>query len=402
VRLLRLITLLAIPATLPAQPALDFKEDRVPGLLLAPDHVVPEFERAQDRLLSGPFHCSACRKAGRYATDARLPAPPRRLWRRPAEDVLGWIGGELKLDPVVISLPDLHLIVDLGEGDVRDASPPERAWLSTLGDEAKKTLSPHARAHLYAIRLLRIREEWSDLLGLRPGPRFVAAPPAPAAGARPSEVYVLSKKQAYEEFARHFFGTFGARTSWWYDVPTEALVSLIHTEKLNDAQLHGIFAHQLAHHFLIHYRGYYQHLPTWVLEGLGHLFQRRIKGSMPHVCVLGLAAPTEAFPPDWHQGIWTLVNEQKETPLADLALLDTRNYILSTQQHLQAWSLTCFMVSAGPEPYRRFVDALKDRTKDDSLALAHLQGLERGFGVATPALHRAWRQWVLAMKRPRR
>jgi hypothetical protein len=397
---LALLIFLGLCAVTPAQdkPKPNSVGDVAGTLTLAEGYEVPAFTPKEGPYASGPFHCSECALAKKYAAGASLPSPPARLWKRPASDVIDWLRDDQKVKSIVISTEHVVLLIELPAMPVKWLEPHEKTWLAAHGEDLRKEVSSHARAHLYAYRFLRLQAAWLDLMGVTEGPRFVSGHKAKNLGCKErGEVYVLAKAEVYRAFTRHFFGNFGPRSSWWYDIPTETVVAAFQAEEVTDTAFHGIFAHCMSHHLLMQYRGFYQTLPLWLVEGMGHFFQRRVKGSEPHRCVLGVEM-VQPLPGDWWNAIKDKVRQGAHLPMVKFGTVDTKNFALKPDEHVQAWSVFSYLVSAGAKELRLFIDELKSRSLESSLAEAQLKACERALGVSTKGFEDAWKAWVLATK----
>lgn len=392
----------------PGKPAakLEVKGDPASTEVLAGEWVPAPWVRGEGKdgkIRRGPFRCSACEEAGEYEENASLPPRALQLAKRPVADLETWWRKEHKLKPVTIAAAHAVLMLDLPPCSSKPLDTAERTWLEGHMGKLKDALTPHQRAHLYAFRYLRMEARFLDLFCLdRDQRHFIAPFPAQHLGAKGrSEVHLFPQEKAYQEFGRHFFGGCGRWTSFWFHEEVEACVAAFNGEGVSDPVLAARFDHQIAHHLLYQYRSFYNFLPVWFPEGLGHWFEKRHAVHENTICVLGLLKEYVYADNDWWKAAKDLVNLNEDLPLAQLAMQE-KQHELKPKWHPQAWSLVNFMIGLGKDKFRRFLDVLK--TKGDSESMVELQyrAIETAYGTDLVSFQKAWRNWVLATKPARR
>lgn len=387
-------------------PHLDLKGDPSTQIKLIANWKVPTFKKGEGagaKMIGGPFRCSVCEADGQVSKEAALPKKAQRLGKRPADDVLAWWKDDMKLKPITIALEHSVMVIDLPPITSRGLPSEDRAWLEENFEKVKDPITPHQRAHLYALRYLQMEAQISEILCIDPShPSF--KPPAPDKhfGSKGrTEIYLFPKEEPYREFGRHFFGGSGPLTSWWYHPEDEANVAALHGASPNDQVLAARFDHQMAHHLIYQYRGFNELLPAWVTEGIGHWFERRHATHENTYCILGLTKDWKFDEIDWWSVVKDQINNNEDLPLHQLGQM-TKLAELKPKHHPQAWSLTNFMLGIGTNRFRTFIDILKSRGAEESVAECHYRAIETAYECDLVTFQKAWRKWAMATRSGRR
>jgi hypothetical protein len=362
---------------------------------------------ASGRITAAPLWCDALVES--LAPGASVPAPAQRALGRPLSDITGWMEGEPRLSPVVVTTEHAVLLIDLPglKSHRRIIAADEITWLREYFPKLKGALSPAQRAVLYGLRYLRMEARFLDSLGLlaADGDRRPLRLGGDHLGSKGRfQVFVFPTQEPYREFGRHFFGCFGWYTSWWYNKREDGMISALHATATRDADLLARFEFQVAQSLVYQYRAFYHHLPIWIPAGFGHHFQRLHRQVKPVFPELGYGKALEWDERNWDRAVRSLVASGKDIPLVKMAgLTQFPNFDgeFKGVHHAQCWSMVNFAMSFGPERWRRFLDEMKVKSRDESLVEVQYRAIDRAFEADLVSFHTAWRKWALSKKRRR-
>lgn len=401
------ILLCILAAGLSGQPKinLDLRGDPASAWEIPGDFRVLPFafeERSGGGIGKAPFHCSECASAGRFADGAETPAAPAELLRQPRAVIEAFGAREHKLKPIVLSMDRAVLIVYLGESEGRHAGADERAGLEQqFGKKPGRRITPHERAHLYAMRYLACEARWCELLGVAPaGIGRVEGQTIARA-----EYYLFEKLDAYREFGRHFFGMFGPDLSWWWHEQSHSLTGSLNGDGLADDALSARFSYLVAHILTYQQFGFFYRVPSFIPAGLGHWAERSHRNRQDTFMVMGTpSANKEEWgwkAPDWDRAVRDMVNTGKSKPFIAMGLIDMDDQ-LTPPYRAQAWSMVKYLAGVDRGQFGQFLRIALNKRRSETAIEALARAADTAYGATLPELEAAWREWVLTGQRARR
>jgi hypothetical protein len=400
-------------STLRAQPSapanLEIDEDRASKLVLAKEWKIPPVVRdGSGKVRAAPFWSSVWAEDRSLVPGADVPLRPETLMKQPTDRVLAWGTTDHGLKWDLLATEHAVLVLAMPRIPQRFVTKDELAWLKTHFDRIpSRGLTPNQAAHLYGYRYLKAEAEWMDLMSLWPdGESFLPSDLPDHFGSRGrSEMFVFSLDSPYQEFGRHFFGASGKWSSYWWLKETQTIVGACHMEGVTHPAFEARFHSLVAHNLLYQYRNFYFYIPAWVPAGLLHFFERRYPGRSNTYMMLGAPVKERALAWTWDKDRWwteskKMVTEEATMPITQLGL-QFHYQDLEPRLHVQAWSLTTYMLSLGVPRYRTFIDTLLQKEENESILEAQQRAFIKAYGVNMVVFENAWKEWVKGTRAPK-
>jgi hypothetical protein len=387
----------------------------------------PRYERktADRKLITNPdFFCSACARERRIAARTRddmrdtlevehPPAPegaagpaPRfgafRLMQEGGEHVLRYLLEEAKHEnPVFIEDGLFRIFTDIEAADCRTGNVRFDHELALLRDvfpelaPGASSLTSHQRAHLYLIRAHEIAADLEAFVDHDPEAESMLCL-GPYLGMRQKfEVYVFGAKARQTAFLTAFPMTsaHGGDGAWTHLATDGAMVMAVCEPEKKDVWLHSLLTHRLTFILLVGYRAYRFDMPVWILHGMAHLMERRLRTDFnSFIPGIGL------LPPPWRSSSWKRsVAEQaasgKYTRFSDL-LRTTDIGAVPMSEHALVWSISSYLATTDRPGFGAFIREMKAMPQDAQVFEHQQRVFKLTLGFRIEDLETRWSKWV--------
>ncbi|GAB4138337.1 MAG: hypothetical protein Fur0037_04000 [Planctomycetota bacterium] len=281
-----------------------------------------------------------------------------------------------------------------------------------------RKLDPWLRAHLFAQRCEDIYAEFCALAGVKDGDfpaspdQVIIDPKATYMGYGPylgmKEKYLLllfEKEGTFKDYMRNYIGRDSRYGQRWHFKDVGTLIYTVSTESndgrlRHDTALHCDVAFNISQNLLDGFRHYSYELPVWIKEGLGHWFNRRVDPKWNSF------DQNEGSPADM-KNLWRwepycrgmLSGSSKFAPFSEVYAWRDFGQI-TFNDHVAIWSRIDFLMSKGPERWRKFLFAVKGRVDAQwlpdqrDLVGATRQALQDAYGISVLQFDEQWAEWV--------
>ncbi|MBI1849125.1 MAG: hypothetical protein HYR85_02145 [Planctomycetes bacterium] len=360
------------------------------------------------KILNPDFYCSRCVKEGRIP--AATDRPQHRLLQRDEPQVLKWMERELKVERwTLIEDDEFKLWSDLPGFNTRAlkqcGNPFLKEELTELGDlfpevdDKTVVLDDHRRAHLYLIRAHRLQRDFWWLAGTnekecREKYSFLG----PYMGMNNKmEIFMLDSKRDYEKLMDWYLGVqVVADGICWHHLTDRAMLLAMHGDGQEDPQTENYFFHRMMHNYIDAYRMFAFKMPAWFQMGMGAFAERRECAKYNCFCFSEGTMPRVLYEEKWLPKVKRMV--AKGTPMSFVEEATATEYgALSPEYHMIAYSQICYLFSLGPEKFKVFLNALKEKKTEESIYAAQVRGFQSAYGITMLQFDEGWRRWVLAI-----
>lgn len=407
VRTLPIVLLLLLGALLPAQ---GDKGEKLPKWRLDPyTKNDPELMQKAGYVSFGPF---------RFGNRADTPVMNTDIDAAMEYVQILWV--ETPHFRIGTNLPAWPVPVDL------DTRTKIRAELTELAEKLPgvnpktRTLDPWLRVHLTAHRMEKLYAETQELFGvtdadfpedpskvvITPGARYMGF--GPYLGMKDKYlVLVFEKLGPYQQYMKGFLGRDSKFPQRWHFKETGSLLITMATEsgefpRKHDTALHCSLAFNVGQNLLDGFRFYSYDMPVWIREGWGHWNCRRIDPNWSNFDQNEGSIADMKTTSKWEVYCRGLIGSGKFAPFAEA--YQWRDFgDIKFNDHVAIWSRVDWMLSQGPEKWRKFLFAVKGRVnpKDWSADQSDLIGAMRdaiqdAYGVSVLSFDDKWAEWVKA------
>lgn len=282
-----------------------------------------------------------------------------------------------------------------------------------------RRLDPWLRAHLFAHRLEKHYAEVQALFGVK-DEDFPAA--ADKIIRQPGAIYMgmgpfLGMKDKYnilmfEKLATHelYLNTFiGRNTKFpqrWHFKENGSLMLCVAEEcddgrLKHDTAMHAAVIFNTAQLLLDGFRYYTYDLPVWIREGFGHYWSRRVSPRWPSFDQQEGGAALQNTKWNWAPYVRGMVaaGGKDYKPFAEV--IQWRNFgQIEFDDHCAIWSRMDFLISKGPEKFKKFVFAVKGRVDENwfpdqtDLVGATRDAIKDAYNLSTLTFDQRWGDWV--------
>lgn len=282
-----------------------------------------------------------------------------------------------------------------------------------------RRLDPWLRAHLYAHRLEKLYSEIQELFGVtdadfpqdptkpivrHEGARYMGH--GPYLGMKSKYCVLLFEKM---ESHRTYLATFIGRNTkfpqrWHFKESSTMMLSnatdLNEGKNKHDTALHCSVAFNVSQLLLSGFRYYSYDLPVWIREGFAHYWCRRVDEKWPSYDQQegGIAEMKSTW--KWAPYVRNLVvTNGKFEPFAEV--MKWRDFgEFRFNDHAATWSRMDWLISQGPEKFRKFLFAVKGRVDENwypdqtDLVGAVREALKDAYGLNPLNFDDRWGEWV--------
>lgn len=284
-----------------------------------------------------------------------------------------------------------------------------------------RTLDPWLRAHLVAHRLEKLYAETQELWGVKdedfptdptkvyptPGARYMGY--GPYMGMKDKFlVLVFEKLASYQQYMKKYLGRETKHPQRWHFKESSSLLFTMSTEneqfpRKHDTALHCSLAFNVSQNLLDGFRYYNYDLPVWIREAYGHWNDRKIsplwsnfdqnEGSLADIKTVW----------KWEVYCRNLIGKPEDfAPFADA--FQWRDFgKITFNDHVAIWSRMQWLMSQGPEKWRKFLFAIKGRVDEKTWAAdqtdlvgACREALQEAYGLSVLQFDAKWMEWVKA------
>jgi hypothetical protein len=273
-------------------------------------------------------------------------------------------------------------------------------------DERPKTVDPWLHLHLFAQQAEELYEDLHRRIGIDDSEFTGGQPPHGKYLGLPDKflLLVLQRKSDLARYLGRYCGVQGDRSyRCCMAKPGQVVVAvaLEGPENMDTTGLSCWVAYSLVHAFLDGYRGFDHDLPTWLIEGLAHWYERTVPSEFINATVKKEDAVDPLKQHLWpervhrwaqHDGNWLRWNQL-------VALTDDEQF--GYREHLMAWSRVDYLMAQNEAKVGDFVRELKHlpppwkETRAQQLQAVQPAMLQRLFGCDAAAFDENWRRWVL-------
>jgi hypothetical protein len=280
--------------------------------------------------------------------------------------------------------------------------------------EAPKKLSAELYIFLLGMRVEKLYKQVQRILMVKDGDFPISRAAQKGEGEYMGDGPYLGEREKYEfvlheERETHKEFTFSQRglkahdsVRWHNRRPSKMILSVPCTDSdlRKDQWLWPHVAHNASHMMLDGYKFFAYDAPLWLAEGLALVLEKQIEpDSWTREGGEGVFFERERSK-DWSSEIRKLAKKGKAANLATL-MRAKGPADLDRNDHLTAWSMTCFFLEKHPEKFAQFLGVLKGQldergypTGRDMVALQRKQFKEI-WNWTTKQTEEAWLAWVL-------
>ena len=381
--------------------SLALRGDPAQDLDLGAIHIAPMPTRstANGPIDSAPYYCMRAIEDGDQVIPEGALKRPRRMIGEATDKVMPWLARlDPKIRPSIIWTRNWTIVSLLKGARVADLTPEEavrlRAFFPEITPRSNK-LTGHQRAHLWAIRTLRIQGAIKEVMDLDDNGGL--KPSSFSAGYRPlahkgCELFLFSNPSPHAAFTRHLFQpqTRGLSGETLGSGPVAAIM-------LDDAPT-GSIRRRMRHASTLQLVRVHRRLeggvPAWMQIGLAHYFEwRQTKTTRTKKNTAGtLIGATEGLR-DWDQAVRDLVASGRAGELGALSATPERG--LTLQSRLQAWSLVKYLLGVDQGRFTQLCSALLHTRPGVNPQQALRTAMKATYGHETNAVADGWKTWVL-------
>ncbi|MEO6598169.1 MAG: hypothetical protein ABIP94_25780 [Planctomycetota bacterium] len=282
-----------------------------------------------------------------------------------------------------------------------------------------RRLDPWLRAHLTAQRMEKLYAETMQLFGVKDedfpaeGSEVVRLPDARYMGyghfLGMKDKYLLlvfDKAGPFRQYMKAYLGRDSAFPQRWHFKESSSILFTVACESdvsplKHDTALHCSLAFNVSQNLLDGFRYYSYDMPVWIREGFGHWNCRRIDPKWNNFDQNEGSVADMKTTWKWEPYARGLVTTGKFAPFAEA--YTWRDFgDIKFNDHVAIWSRMDWLMSQGPEPWQKFLFAVKGRvdanwSADQSdLVGATRDALQAAYGVSVIDLDRKWGEWVKA------
>lgn len=274
------------------------------------------------------------------------------------------------------------------------------------------------RAHLFAMRLEDLYEDFSKRLGVTDASFPTTAPPpgsvgphmgvGPYLGAGGKYLVMLFEHEAgFARYTQKHCGqrctfprrhSFGQDTSLWFGTSLA-----FHDELWNDTALHCHVTLNVVSNLVDGYKQYLHDVPAWFRYGVACWYCRRIDHEFNNFERADKVEPDIRDDWHWRPRVWRLVKNGGATKLAELTQrMDCESF--KFRDYMMSWSLVDYLMTRGDDKFATFTALMKDPIGDrmvggvpEPAAVIKRQGdaMESAWKAGIGDLELAWGKWVL-------
>ena len=280
--------------------------------------------------------------------------------------------------------------------------------------EKPRRLDPWLRLHLYAQRLEDHYTSMSKFLG-------VEDKDFPAAGTlwngqgtfmgtgpilgmpRKLEVLVLPSESALTRYLRESYGLIVKQTQRWHIVELGTLQVVAHQQQgslKKDAALHAHLLFTSTQMLLNAFKHYSYDIPIWLMEGMGHLMERRLSPEYNTFSSSEGGVADLTRKKDWEPPVFKLAKSGKLASFATLTGM--RDFAdLDLDRSFATWSIVDFLEREHPGFMSGLLHAIKGVTNESHIPDgSKLIDIQRDFfrsslKLTYAQLDRQWKAWIL-------
>jgi hypothetical protein len=329
-----------------------------------------------------------------------------------------WI--ETKHFRIGLDLPEWPVPLDPPtRGKIRGELEELQKYLPNIQPKAR-VLEPWVRAHLIAYRLEKLYAEVSTLFGVKDedfptdASKVVAKPGETYMGYGPylgmKDKYLVlafEKETSNQAYQKAYVGRdSGTPQRWHFKESSSILITLGCDSKefplKHDTALHCALAFNVSQNLLDGFRYYSYDMPVWIREGFGHWHCRRIDPKWPSFDQNEGAIADMKLIAKWDVYCRTILgSEGKIAPFPEaMAWRDFGK--IKFNDHVAIWSRMDWLLSQGPEKWRKFLFGVKGRVDanwsidQSDLVGATRTALQEAYGLSILDFDRKWAEWVRA------
>lgn len=317
-----------------------------------------------------------------------------------------------------VNLPEWSVPLDPAtKKKIRDELTELQAKLPGVNPKARR-LDPWLRAHLTAHRLEKLYAETQQLFGvtdadfpadpdkvvITPGARYMGY--GPYLGMKDKYlVLVFEKLGPYRQYMTTYVGRDTKFPQRWHFTDSGSILFTCATESdqfplKHDTALHCSLAFNVSQNLLDGFRHYSYDMPVWIREGFGHWNCRRVDPNWPNFDQNEGSIADMKTLSRWEPYCRGLIGTDKIAPFAEVAAWrDFGN--IKFDDHVAIWSRMDWMMSQGPEKWRKFLFEVKGRVDPTNwsadqkdLVGATRTALKDAYGVTFLDIDEKWAQWV--------
>ncbi|MBL8748242.1 MAG: hypothetical protein JNK78_03715 [Planctomycetes bacterium] len=283
-----------------------------------------------------------------------------------------------------------------------------------------RVLDPWLRAHLTAHRMEKLYTETQELWGVkdedfptdstkvypRPGARYMGY--GPYLGMKDKFLMVVFEKLGpFQAYMKKYLGRDSKHAQRWHFKELSSLLLAIATEnddfpRKHDTALHCSLVFNISQNLLDSFRYYNYDLPVWIREAYAHWHERRVsilysdfdqnEGS---IADMKNVAKWDVY----CRGM--IANPSKFATFAEV--FQWRDFgNITFNDHVAIWSRMDWLMSQGPEKWRKFLFAIKGRVDEKwgpdqrDIVGACRTALQEAYGVSVLDFDTKWMEWVKA------
>lgn len=277
-----------------------------------------------------------------------------------------------------------------------------------------RSMDPWLRLHLYGQRLEDQYKVMQTFLGVTDAD-FPAEPNAiwngkgifwgtgPMLGMpRKFEVLMLPSEASLTRYLRESYGLTTKKTQRWHIVESGTLQVTIHEQQASlkkDAALHGHVIFTSTQMMLNAFKHYSYDLPIWLMEGMGHLMERRLSPEYNTFSSSEGGAAQKTRKQDWEPPCYKLANNGKMPSFSSMVRM--RDFAdLDLPKHYGSWSLVDYLEREHPGFMRKLLHAIKGMTDGGNITNgSNLADVQRNMfksqlKMTYAQVDRAWLAWV--------
>ncbi|MFT5291263.1 MAG: hypothetical protein ACI82F_003342 [Planctomycetota bacterium] len=277
-----------------------------------------------------------------------------------------------------------------------------------------RNMDPWLRLHLYGQRLEDQYKVMQTFLGVTDAD-FPAEPGAtwngkgifwgtgPMLGMpRKFEVLILPSEGSLTRYLRESYGLTTKKTQRWHIVESGTLQVTIHEQQASlkkDAALHGHVIFTTTQMMLNAFKHYSYDLPIWLMEGMGHLMERRLSPEYNTFSSSEGGSAQKTRKQDWEPPCYKLASKGDMPSFSSMVRM--RDFAdLDLPKHYGTWSVVDFMEREHPGFLRKLLHAIKGMTDGGNITNgSKLSDVQRNLfksqlKLTYAQLDRAWVAWV--------
>lgn len=237
-------------------------------------------------------------------------------------------------------------------------------------------------AHLFAYRLQKAADRWTEICGRTPGSRQTLVMCATEAENLSCSLHHMGGGQRVP-YRRN--STSGLVCTWPIPGNPWALD--------DDRNMHSHVVHMGTH--LLHWANIQFHMQTvvWFDVGLAHWFEIDQTDQTRQFCINEGGGRDPWRSADWKKRIYSELSKKDEVKFA--TLLTRKNLDQTTpREHAYMWSFVDYLIARDPARFKKFYREMKTQN-------ATKKALDKVYNISTASLHDQWRKWALKNYAPK-